>query len=156
MEFSSPAWSPWLEKDIECLENAQRRAVKMVTGLRGTSYEEKLTESSLTTLSERRHQTDMLQTYKILTGKDKVKSESLFVKASENERATRSSAYSLNLRVPASRLEIRRNFYSQRVPEQWNQELPALKQSKTAAAFKNAYAAHRRDMAATLRIGDGA
>jgi len=86
LEFSSPAWSPWLEKDIECLENVQRRAVKMVTGLRGTSYEEKLTELGLTTLSERRHQTDMLQTYKILTGKDKVKSESLFVKASENER----------------------------------------------------------------------
>jgi len=57
-----------------------------LTGLRGTSYEEKLTESGLNTLSERRHQTDMLQTYKILTGKDKVKSESLFVKASENER----------------------------------------------------------------------
>ena len=92
----------------------------MVTGLRGTSYEEKLTELGLTTLAETRHQTDMLQTYKKLTGKDMVKSESLFVMASENERATRSSADPLNLRVPASRLEIRRNFYSQRVPDQQN------------------------------------
>ena len=85
----------------------------MVTGLRGTSYEDRLTELGLTTLTERRHQTDMLQTYKILTGKDRVKSGSLFVMASANERATRSSADPMNLRVPASRLEIRRNYYSQ-------------------------------------------
>ena len=104
LEFSSPAWSPWLEKDIECLENVQRRAVQMVTGLRGTRYEDKLTELGLTTRAERRHQTDMLQTYKILTGKDRVKSGSLFVMASANERATRSSADPMNLRVPASRL----------------------------------------------------
>jgi hypothetical protein len=47
----------------------------MVSGLKGTTYNEKLEELGLTTLEETRHQTDMLQVYKILTGKDRVSSE---------------------------------------------------------------------------------
>jgi len=72
LEFASPAWSPWLEADKEVLEKIQRRAVGMVSGLRTNTYEERLKEIGLTTLEERRHQTDMIQTYKILHGKDRV------------------------------------------------------------------------------------
>jgi len=32
------AWSPSLRKDIDCLENVQRRATKMVAGLKNLSY----------------------------------------------------------------------------------------------------------------------
>jgi ribonuclease P/MRP protein subunit RPP40 len=41
LEFASPAWSPWLEADKELLEKIQRRAVKMVSGLKAVTYEEK-------------------------------------------------------------------------------------------------------------------
>jgi hypothetical protein len=30
LEFSSAAWSPWLQKDIDCLEKVQKRAVGMI------------------------------------------------------------------------------------------------------------------------------
>ncbi len=46
----------------------QKRAVGMISGLRGRTYEDRLKELGIVTLEERRHQMDMLQTYKILNG----------------------------------------------------------------------------------------
>jgi hypothetical protein len=40
--------------------------------------EGRLSELGLTTLEERRHQADMIQTYKIVTGKDLVNKETWF------------------------------------------------------------------------------
>ena len=56
-------------------EKFQKRVIRMVSGLRADSYEDRLSKIGLTTLKERRHQADMVQTYKIVTGKDSVKSE---------------------------------------------------------------------------------
>ncbi len=78
-----------------------------------------------------------------MVGKDKVKSETWFKMASDMERVTRAAADPLNLRIPAPRLEVRKNF-SQRVPESWNKIPPALKQATTAKAFRNAYQKHKQ------------
>ena len=78
LEFAVAAWSPWLEADKAVLEKVQRRAITMISGLRNGTYEEKLLELGITTLEERRHQSDMLQTFKILHGYDKVETEALF------------------------------------------------------------------------------
>ncbi len=40
LEFSAAAWSPWTEADRDTLERVQKRAIKMVSGLQGTSSEE--------------------------------------------------------------------------------------------------------------------
>jgi hypothetical protein len=39
LEFAVQAWSPWTEADKECLEKVQKRAVKMVSGVKATDYE---------------------------------------------------------------------------------------------------------------------
>ena len=49
LEHVVQSWNPWLVKDIELMENVQRRAVRYIRGLSG-SYEEKLKEIGLTTL----------------------------------------------------------------------------------------------------------
>jgi hypothetical protein len=143
LEFSSPAWSPWLEADKEVLEKIQKRAVNMVSGLKASTYEEKLKELGLTTLEERRHQTDMVQVFKIVTGNDMVKSDSWFQLADGSERLTRSKADPLNLRPQAARLEVRKNFFSHRVIEDWNRVPPELKRARTVKSFKTGYAEHR-------------
>ena len=74
LEFAVTSWSHWLEADKTCLEKIQQRAVSMISGLKGATYEEKLKEIGLTTLEERRHQADMLQAFKIIRGFDKVDS----------------------------------------------------------------------------------
>ena len=89
-------------------------------GLRGRTYEEQLAELEMVTLQERRHQIDMIQTYKILKGVDKVEVGTWFEMVANTGRATRAAADPLNIRIPAPRLELRRNFFSQRVPGSWN------------------------------------
>ena len=63
VEFASPAWSPWTEADKATIEKVQIRAVKMISGLSGTTYEEKCKELGLDTLEDRRllagHVTDI-------------------------------------------------------------------------------------------------
>jgi ribonuclease P/MRP protein subunit RPP40 len=124
MEFAVPAWSPWLEGDKEVVEKFQKRAMQMVSGLKGKTYIERLKELGLLTLEERRHQPDIVQTYKIVTGKAMVNSETWFKSVTVTGRATRSAADPLNMRPQACRLETRRNFFSQRVVDTPNNILP--------------------------------
>ena len=48
------AWSPYLVKDVQCLERVQRRATKLVYELKGVAYEERLKQLGLRTLEQRR------------------------------------------------------------------------------------------------------
>ena len=59
LEFSVQAWAPWCQRDKELLENVQKRAVRMISGLRSELYEDRLKELGLTSLEERRHRADM-------------------------------------------------------------------------------------------------
>ena len=78
LEFSIQAWSPSLRKDINCLEQVQRRATKLVVGLKRLEYADRLHELGLTTLEKRRLRGDLIETFKIVTGRDKVKMEDFF------------------------------------------------------------------------------
>ena len=69
LEFSIQAWSPYYAKDILLLEKVQRRATKLVWGLKELSYEKRL---KLFGLEERRLRGDLIQTFKLLTGKENV------------------------------------------------------------------------------------
>ena len=40
LEYCIQAWSPYLRKDIDMLEKIQRRATKLIPGLRDLRYEE--------------------------------------------------------------------------------------------------------------------
>ena len=140
LEFSVPAWCPWTRADIELIERVQRKMVRMVSGLLGTSYEEKLFELNLISLQQRRERQDMIETFKIVHGFSNVESSTWFDFMSETStRTTRLSSEPLTIRVKYSRTEIRKNFFSTRVVNPWN-NLPAeLKQSRSIKLFKSSY-----------------
>ena len=50
LEYCIQAWTPYLRKDVDMLENIQRRATKLIPALRNLTYEERLMECGLTTL----------------------------------------------------------------------------------------------------------
>ena len=55
---------------MERLEKVQRRATKMIWGYKDLSYEERLKRWGLTTLEKRRNRGDLIEAYKIITGKE--------------------------------------------------------------------------------------
>jgi len=50
------------------------------------------------------------------------------------------------LGIQPARLEVRRNFFTNRVVEDWNRIPSTLKSSKTVKSFKNGYAHLRATM----------
>ena len=68
LEYCGPDWSPHYQRDVDKLERVQRRATKMMEGLGGMSYEDRLTELRLTTLETRRIRADLIEVFKIVHG----------------------------------------------------------------------------------------
>ncbi len=66
LEFATPPWSPWQVANMEVLERVQKRAVGLVQGLRGVTYDEKCREIGLDRLTTRRERADMIQVFKIM------------------------------------------------------------------------------------------
>jgi len=139
LEFCSPVWNPWMEMDKECLEKVQKRAVSLISGLKSKDYSERLQELGMASLEERRKQLDMIQSYKIMTGLSRVESRTWFERAVDGERTTRLAADPLNIRPKTARLDIRRNFYTHRVGDNWNNIPSTVKSSVTVNGFKINY-----------------
>ena len=137
LEFAAPAWSPWTQGDREMIEKVQRRAIRMVSGLRSSTYEDRLKELGLLSLEDRRVQLDLTQTFKIIHGYDNVKYQTWFELVGANPgRLTRGTSDPINIVRKNPRNEIRRNFFSNRVIDRWNALPSDLKNSCSVASFK--------------------
>ena len=143
LEFSTQAWAPWTEADKKMLERVQMKAVAMVSGLTSREYKERLRELGMLSLAERRHQADMCLMHKIMHGTGGLHHQTWFERASDSDRVTRVAADSLNVKVKSGRLELRRNFFSVRVPSQWNLIPSHIKKMMPNQLFKRAYKRHR-------------
>ena len=129
---------PWLEGDKKVLEKVQERAFRMISNLKGKSYEDGLKEvgMTMTTLEERMGRGDMIATFRILTGKDLVNPNQWFRMA--RQTGTRQSTGHLCLEKPVLvRLEFRRSQFSQRVSGDWNSLPDWVRMSSSINCFKN-------------------
>ena len=143
LEYCVQAWSPWTEQDKKLLESVQERAIKMVSGLLSNEYLERLAELGLPTLEERRCRGDMIQVWKILSKHDNVEIESFFQLANSNSGSSRPSTrlatQTLSLVKPRFRLDLRKNFFSVRVVDPWNELPEEVRSSTSLNQFKNSY-----------------
>ena len=144
VENVSPAWNPWLRKDVDLIEKVQKRTVNMISGLIANTYEEKLIELNLESLEYRRTKLDMVQTFKILKNIDKVDERIWFTRANDyTERNTRLNNNRDNLfRSKVSRTEVRNKFFSQRVINIWNNLPDHVKTATKVEQFKKLYDEH--------------
>lgn len=146
LEYCVQAWSPWTVMDIELLEAVQKRAVHMVSGLHGMTYEERLRELKLPSLADGRKRGDMLQVWKVLNGEvdiDPCWHVGIFMLASEaNQKVTRHTSTLSNLAPITARLGIRKNFFSVRSVNYWNNLPIFIRAATTTDRFKSLYDAY--------------
>jgi len=112
--------------------------VRAISGLKGTTYKEKLQEVGLPTLEERRREKDLAQTFKIIRGMDS-KDLAHWFNIQEDRRPTRGQGGEYHMLEGRSNHDYRRNFNSQstqRVPRIWNTLPVNVKGARTINQFK--------------------
>jgi len=128
---------------MECLERVQRTATKLVPALRKFDYGERLKRLGLTTLQTRRVRGDLIEVFKIMTGRERINRDQFF-HLSQNLHGLR--GHSLKITKERSSRDVRKYFFSQRVVNDWNKLPQHVVDAETVNGFKNALDKHWKDM----------
>lgn len=134
LEYGASIWNPHKIQDINLLENVQRRATKLIPGMKDTAYEERMKKLKLPSLKYRRDRGDMIEVFKIVRGFYDKQGSAGLVKVHCNKR-TRGNSYCME--KARSRLDIRKYSFSQRVVNDWNSLPEEIVQSPTLNTFEN-------------------
>ena len=115
LEYCSVIWFPLNKTDAIEIEKVQRRATKLVSGIREKDYTDRLKILNLHTLTYRRQRTDILQVFRILKQIDKIPIDQFFT---INQNANR--GHSFQLVKPRAVDRMRLHSFSHRIINLWN------------------------------------
>ena len=144
LEYAVQVWNPWTAADIEKLEKVQRRATRQIPGIGKMKYEDRLKSLGLTTLQDRRKRGDLIELHKMLNGFTKVQKDQLF-EMRDGVQTTRRNIC-LNLYKHHTYLDVRKNFFTERVINDWNRLPLEVKTAEDTTTFKIYYDKYYKNM----------
>ena len=138
LEYGNCVRSPRFKLDMKKKkknEQVQRRATKLVSELKHLPYEQR--HLRLPSLYHRQKRGNMIQTFKIIKGIDRIDTSNCF----EFSRSfTRGHKYKLQKK--SCRLDVRKYFFSNRVVNDWNSLPNNVVDSETVNQFKDRLDGH--------------
>lgn len=133
LEYAQNVWSPYKTKYIEMLEKVQRRATKLIPGMKKLSYQQRLQKLKLPSLTFRRVRGDMIEVYKMLHGfYDSVNCPNLQLQTTS---ITRGHNFKL-FKQPANK-NLCLHFFSLRIVDIWNSLPHHVVNAQSINMFKN-------------------
>ena len=132
LDYLSSVWAPYKKKDIELVEQVQRRATRQVPGLSGLSYPERLKCLDIPSLKYRRARGDMIEVYKIM---QEISDPEATLNLPRSTGPTR--GHNLKLFQQRASKDIRKHFFTNRVVKVWNSLPEDVVNAPSVNSFKN-------------------
>ena len=132
LEYCVQFWSPYYRKDIEKLEKIQRRVTKMIPRLKNKTYEERLDELNLFSLTKRRIRGDLIEVFKIFKGYSNLNVNKYFNIDSSNTR--NNGCIIIPKRFKSHEAKY---FFFNRIVNIWNKLPSEIVNSSSIPSFKN-------------------
>ena len=131
IDYGGSVYFPTTKKNIQLIENIQRRATKLLPELKDLTYSERLEGLNLPTLHYRRKRYDLIQLYKIVHGFEDIE-PGKFVEFNDN--CTRGHLF--KIQKPSCRKKLRINAFPVRCINMWNSLPEEIVTSDTVLKFK--------------------
>ena len=132
LDYAVQFWSPYYRKDIGLLEAVQRRMTKRIQGMRDIPYERRLKMLKLHSLERRRLRGDLIEVFKWYRGYNKG-DISKVLRVSKQDR-TRNNGFKIE--KDRFKKEIGKNWFANRVVDEWNGLSSQVVGAKTIESFK--------------------
>ena len=135
IEYANSVWNTHYIENHRKIEQVQMRATKLIQGLKGLSYTQRLIRLKLPTLKFRRLRGDMIEIYKMLTGNyDK---DSCIKFKFVNYPGTQPRGNKLQIYQDHVHYKLRKYFFANRVIHTWNSLPNAVVEASSINSFKN-------------------